>query len=134
MGGGVGGWGGPGFCSACCFLISSGVRGTILAGSFTAMGGAAPNWNRLRCAGPTSTACTLASRSSRNLGSTALGSTSLVLKEGRNSDVARREAAVPDVPSWVLTNGRGTASGSGGSETSVRAADDCVGNKLVYNK
>src|SRR5690349_8782352 len=98
------------------------------------MGGvAAPNWNRLRCAGPISTACTLASRSSRSLGSMVLVSKSLVLKDGRNSDVVRRDFAAPDVDlvPGVVTTGTGMASGTGWSDTAVRSAVDGVENKLV---
>src|SRR5581483_697822 len=97
-----GGGGGPdGFAAACCSLATcSGVFGTTRGpASFGASGGGAePNWNRLREPPSTFTACTLANRSSRSVGSIVVGSTASSARrfsEGRNSSLLRiREAAL----------------------------------------
>src|SRR5271157_2882581 len=95
MGGGGGGWagcGGPG--GAAPPPATWGPGFTLMSGSLgSGGGGGAPTWNRLRRPPSMFTACTLASRSKRRVGSMVMGSTRssgrFCFKDGRNSSLDR---------------------------------------------
>src|ERR1700722_4911759 len=87
-----GGCGGPGGGGGALLLAAAPAIFTVGSGG-SGGGGAVENWNRLRFPPAISTACTLASRSRRKVGSMDMGSTRssgrFGLSDGRNSSPVR---------------------------------------------